>query len=136
MKKIFYFVVAMAATVGLWSCAESESDKVRATAGEIVQGIIDKDFAGVVDHFDIPDSTKEGKDRKKLYVNIFEQKVGDEKLPKHWVSYEITEDSIFDNGKKAIVYYDATYDDGSKDLHMKIDLAKNDKGEWKIPDLK
>ena len=85
MKKIFYFVVAMAATVGLWSCAESESDKVRATAGEIVQGVIDKDFALKYGHN--PGNPNFGSDAHPSHASYMERYQGNENRF-DWPSYQ------------------------------------------------
>jgi hypothetical protein len=132
MKKVFFGLFAVVAmTLALCSCGNSNTPaKVAEKSIEYIQ---DKNYEAYVDLIYIEEKEgEETKYQKEELVVLLRGKI-DKTLEKKQglASYKIVSEEISEDGKSAVVEAEIVYGDGSTDKE-KVNLVKNDAGEWML----
>lgn len=127
MKKTIKTWAMAALALALWSCSNSPSGVAKKAMGCMQ----DKDYKGYLELVDMggKELTDEQKDE---YASLLDNKASAELDKKDGIkSYEVTDETIAEDGKTATVKVTTVYGDGTeKTQDMK--LKKNDDGDWKI----
>ena len=132
MKKVIFGLFAVVAmTLALCSCENSNTPaKVAEKSIEYIQ---DKNYEAYVDLIYIEEKEgEETKYQKEELVVLLRGKM-DMALEKKQglASYKIVSEEISEDGKSAVVEAEIVYGDGSTDKE-KVNLVKNDAGEWML----
>jgi hypothetical protein len=132
MKKVIFGLFAVfAMTLALCSCGNSNTPaKVAEKSIEYIQ---DKNYEAYVDLIYIEEKEgEETKYQKEELVVLLRGKI-DKTLEKKQglASYKIVSEEISEDGKSAGVEAENVYGDGSTDKE-KVNLVKNDAGEWML----
>ena len=132
MKKVIFGLFAVVAmTLALCSCGNSNTPaKVAEKSIEYIQ---DKNYEAYVNLIYIEEKEgEETKYQKEELVVLLRGKM-DMALEKKQglASYKIVSEEISEDGKSAVVEAEIVYGDGSTDKE-KVNLVKNDAGEWML----
>ena len=129
MKKLFFALVCVFATMVVTSCGDSATPAD--AAADCIELMKAQDFEGIVESMYFGDMTAEEQAQtKEMYVAMFNEK-GAKQLEKLGgiSSYALVSEEIAEDGQTAVVKYDITYGDGTV-KNQKFNLVLVD-GEWK-----
>ena len=129
MKKLFISMFVAVVAFTLWSCGPANTPS--AVAEEACKCVQNEDYEGYVELMDLKE-TKNQESEKQQFVAMLREKGTKTMEKKQGIkSYKVESEEISEDGKSAIVKMKVVYGDGSEDTN-KIELVKNDKGEWKV----
>lgn len=129
MKKILVAFVIGCMTMVMTSCSSNSPKGVVEQAYKCAKN---HDFKGYVDFLDIPE---EKSMEKTLFVQMLEEKVAKNPSAIDIKSFEVIDEQVDEETGTAKVTIKVVDSKGEEE-ETKVDLVKNDKGEWKIKSKK
>lgn len=130
MKKLMSFVLAVFAIIALAACS---SNSPKSVAEKAMKSIVDKDYKTYVDLIYFDNAKKSPEDVEKAKEQLREMLQG--KLEKSIKekgaikSYKVVNEEISEEGDKAVVTFEVSYEDGKTDSTA-VQLVKDKDGKW------
>lgn len=130
MKKLMSFVLAVFAIIALAACS---SNSPKSVAKKAMKSIVDKDYKTYVDLIYFDNAKKSPEDVEKAKEQLREMLQG--KLEKSIKekgaikSYKVVNEEISEEGDKAVVTFEVSYEDGKTDSTA-VQLVKDKDGKW------
>lgn len=126
MKKILIAFVIGCMTIVMTSCIDNSPKGV---VKQGVECLMKKDYKGYVELLDIPD--KEQEKSKAELAQLLEEKASKRPEIVDIKSYEFFDEQIDEETGTAFITL-KVIDSNGKEEEGRVNLVKNDKGEWKI----
>lgn len=130
MKKLMSFVLAVFAIIALASCS---SNSPKSVAEKAMKSIVDKDYKTYVDliYFDkakkSPEDVEKAKEQlREMLQGKLEKSIKEKGAIK---SYKVVNEEISEEGDKAVVTFEVSYEDGKTDSTA-VQLVKDKDGKW------
>lgn len=130
MKKLMSFVLAVFAIIVLAACS---SNSPKSVAEKAMKSIVDKDYKTYVDliYFDkakeSPEKVEKAKEQlREMLQGKLEKSMKEKGAIK---SYKVVNEEISEEGDKAVVTFEVTYEDGKTDSTA-VQLVKDKDGKW------
>lgn len=130
MKKLMSFVLAVFAIIALAACS---SNSPKSVAEKAMKSIVDKDYKTYVDliYFDkakeSPEKVEKAKEQlREMLQGKLEKSIKEKGTIK---SYKVVNEEISEDGDKAVVTFEVSYEDGKTDSTA-VQLVKDKDGKW------
>lgn len=130
MKKLMSFVLAVFAIIVLAACS---SNSPKSVAEKAMKSIVDKDYKTYVDliYFDkakeSPEKVEKAKEQlREMLQGKLEKSIKEKGAIK---SYKVVNEEISEEGDKAVVTFEVSYEDGKTDSTA-VQLVKDKDGKW------
>lgn len=130
MKKLMSFVLAVFAIIALAACS---SNSPKSVAEKAMKSIVDKDYKTYVDliYFDkakeSPEKVEKAKEQlREMLQGKLEKSIKEKGTIK---SYKVVNEEISEEGDKAVVTFEVSYEDGKTDSTA-VQLVKDKDGKW------
>lgn len=130
MKKLMSFVLAVFAIIVLAACS---SNSPKSVAEKAMKSIVDKDYKTYVDliYFDkakeSPEKVEKAKEQlREMLQGKLEKSMKEKGAIK---SYKVVNEEISEEGDKAVVTFEVSYEDGKTDSTA-VQLVKDKDGKW------
>ena len=130
MKKLMSFVLAVFAIIALAACS---SNSPKSVAEKAMKSIVDKDYKTYVDliYFDkakkSPEDVEKAKEQlREMLQGKLEKSIKEKGAIK---SYKVVNEEISEEGDKAVVTFEVSYEDGKTDSTA-VQLVNDKDGKW------